>query len=260
MKITYDFHKMKGKENMKRLFSLIELLVVIAIIAILASILLPVLSQARAAAQNTKCLGNLKQIGVALFLYAGDNNDYSVQYQLDGDPWKTWHWGLFEYTKTKVRPTYHHEIPKNSVFSCPTNKVKLQGTGFDELLVPGGYAINAGADRSYSPYIGLCQLDNNNKSIKLTNIRKPSNFMTFIDSHHQYNAIGYGGAGWSDITPGEIVAESRLQLLGHGYRKGNYARGDGGAAKSANLQTDFSFTQRDSNGWPIYRIEVLSGR
>ena len=56
-------------------FTLIELLVVIAIIAILASILFPVFSQAKEAAKRTATLNNFKQVGTAMLMYVGDNDD-----------------------------------------------------------------------------------------------------------------------------------------------------------------------------------------
>ncbi|MBI1757596.1 MAG: prepilin-type N-terminal cleavage/methylation domain-containing protein [Fimbriimonas ginsengisoli] len=56
-------------------FTLIELLVVIAIIAILAAILFPVFAQAKEAAKSTSCLLNTRSIGLAMQLYASDNDD-----------------------------------------------------------------------------------------------------------------------------------------------------------------------------------------
>ena len=64
---------------MKRAFTLMELLVVIAIIAILAALLFPAISAAKAAAQRTVCMNNVRQISLDVLLYASDSQDSTPQ-------------------------------------------------------------------------------------------------------------------------------------------------------------------------------------
>lgn len=128
----------------RRTFTLIELLVVISIIAVLAAFLFPMFARAREIARRANCMGNLKQLGLAVMMYVQDyderlpNNSRDVPASMPtseypGGKWynKTWFWSQILYP-------YHKSTP---VFACPSgletsvNKPRLGHYGAHQNLI-----------------------------------------------------------------------------------------------------------------------------
>ena len=108
--------------NRQRAFTLIELLVVIAIIALLLAILMPALSRVREQARSSACQSNMRQLCLAMNLYALDHEDLTMPFT--HEPGRYWFHQLAPYLSEreyKDNPEDHLEGGMRVAF-CPTTK------------------------------------------------------------------------------------------------------------------------------------------
>jgi len=106
----------------QRAFTLIELLVVIAIIAILMGILMPAIQAAKERGRRIKCMGNLRQVGLAAHLYGSDNKGLIPQHPKAGE----WLWDV----PMKTADVLTENGAKRVILYCPgvTASVKDRDT------------------------------------------------------------------------------------------------------------------------------------
>ena len=172
-------------------FTLIEILVVIAIVMILAAILFPVFSSARNSAHKATCASNLKQLGVAMNLYA---NDYNQTYPFYGVPENycaPWANRLFPY----VRDEHVFECPSfetgEFVSGCRPSEPETRFGSYDMNLPNASYTVDDKGEAKYSF---------SEHGINLVRYTRPANTILLLDGDGHFVSPGYQEPAYSNTA------------------------------------------------------------
>lgn len=192
-------------------FTLVELLVVIAVIGVLASLLLPALHQARQRGQSAACLGNHRQISVALHLYSGDSEDrlpYNLgasgtQAAVDSGRFDNWATSLLNWELDPgntnlawlraggLGPFLGGGV---GVLRCPSDKV-LSGIQRSAGWTARARSVSLNAMVGNAGEFMYGASNTNNPGyrqyLRLGDIRAPASIFTFIDEHPDSINDGY---------------------------------------------------------------------